>query len=140
MCNIAEPKSGLEAKFSLRFNAALALHGVDTSDIAAYDDAIVLRPELEAIRAITTVELASPGWPEDVTEVRVETVDGRLLVASHDVSEPAGDLTVLTETLRTKFLNLVEPRLDATRARDLMSGVTRLAELDDLGALMARTR
>ena len=140
MCNIAEPKSGLEAKFSLRFNAALALHGVDTSDIAAYNDAIVLRPELEAIRAITTVELAPPGWPEDVTEVRVETVDGRLLVASHDVSEPAGDLTVLTETLRTKFLNLVEPRLDATRARDLMSRVARLAELDDLADLMARTR
>lgn len=140
MCNIAEPRSGLEAKFSLRFNAALALHGVDTSDIAAYDDAVVLRSELEAIRAITTVELAPRGWPEDVTEVSVETVDGRLLVARHDVSKPAGDLPVLAEKLRTKFLNLVEPRLGAGHANDLIFEIERLAELDNLGELLARTR
>lgn len=40
MCNITAPRTGLEAKFSLRFNAALALHKTDTSDSATYADAM----------------------------------------------------------------------------------------------------
>lgn len=137
MCNIAEPRTGLEAKFSLRFNAALALHGVDTSDVAAYDDRVVRRADLQAVRAITEVELAPEGWPEDVTEVTVETRDGRTLVARHDVSKPAGDLNVLRGKLRTKFVNLVEPRLGAARARDLVSQVETLASNADLVRLLA---
>jgi 2-methylcitrate dehydratase PrpD len=136
MCNIAQPRSGLEAKFSLRFNAALALHGVDTADVGAYDDAIVLRPELEAVRAITTVELAPPGWPEDVTEVSVETVDGRVLVARHDVSAAADSPEVLKRALRNKFLSLVSPRLEAERASDLMTRIDGVAELENVSALL----
>jgi 2-methylcitrate dehydratase PrpD len=137
MCNIAEPGTGLEAKFSLRFNAALALLGVDTSDITAYADPVVQRVDLQAVRAITTVELALAGWPEDVTEVSVETLDGQTLVARHDVSKPSGDLKTLRGTLRTKFLNLVEPRVGAARATDLMAEVETLASMKDLVSLLA---
>lgn len=138
MCNIAKPRTGLEAKFSLRFNAALALHGVDTSDVAAYGDAALLRPELEAIRAITTVELASAGWPEDVTEVSVETLDGRVMVARRDVSAPSGDLSASKAKLRVKFLNLTEPLIGQRRAEDLIVGIERLATQDDLTGLLAK--
>ena len=138
MCNIAEPRTGLEAKFSLRLNAALALHGVDTSDVAAYSDSVVQRADLQAVRAITEVELAPAGWPEDVTEVSIDTLDGRRLVARHDVSRPVGDLNVLRRKLRTKFLNLIEPRLGAARSKNLMSRVETLASTEDLvGLLMA---
>ena len=137
MCNIAEPRTGQEAKFSLRFNAALAVHGVDTSDVAAYADAVVQRADLDAIRALTTVDLAPPGWPEDVTEVSVETLDGRILVMRHDVSKPAGDLDALEQKLRTKFLNLTEPLIGPQRAKDLMARAERLAMQDDLAALLA---
>ena len=137
MCNIAEPRTGQEAKFSLRFNAALAVHGVDTSDVAAYADAVVQRADLDAIRALTTVDLAPPGWPEDVTEVSVETLDGRILVMRHDVSKPAGDLDALGQKLRTKFLNLTEPLIGPRRAKDLMARAERLATQDDLAALLA---
>lgn len=135
MCNIAEPRSGLEAKFSLRFNAALALHGENTADIATYGDAIVLRPELEAIRAIATVELAPPDWPEDVTEAHVETIDGRLLVAQHDVSAPAGSPDVLKRALQNKFLGLASSALEAGQASDLMTRIEALAELETVSAL-----
>jgi len=135
MCNLAQPRSGLEAKFSLRFNAALALHGVDTSDVGAYDDAVVLRPELEAVRAITTVELAPPGWPEDVTEVSIETIDGRVLVARHDVSTPAGAPDVLKRALQNKFLNLVSPRLEARRVSDLMTLIEGFSGLENAAGL-----
>lgn len=137
MCNIAEPRTGLESKFSLRFNAALALYGVDTSDVGAYADRVVQRADLQAVRAITEVELAPGGWPEDVTEVTVETRDGRMLVARHDVSKPAGDLNVLRGKLRTKFVNLVEPRLGAAGAKHLMNQVETLVSTESLDGLLA---
>ncbi len=37
VCNIQEPKTGLESKFSLRAVAAMALLGDDTHDIGAYN-------------------------------------------------------------------------------------------------------
>jgi len=137
MCNIAAPTTGLEAKFSLRFNAALALCGADTSDVAAYVDAAVGRADLEAIRAITSVDLAPAGWPEDVTEVTVETLDGRTLIARHDVSEPSGDLDALRRKLRLKFLNLTEPLMGAQRAQGLIAQVEGLAVQGDLTDMLA---
>jgi 2-methylcitrate dehydratase PrpD len=136
MCNIATPRTPMEAKFSLRFNAALALHGVDTSNVAAYDDAVVLRPDLEATRLITVVELAPPGWPEDVTEVSVETVDGRTLIQRHDISSPPSDLRGQRGRLQTKFLNLAGPIIGPRRADDLLAELEGFAELEDLAALI----
>lgn len=136
MCNIAAPRTAMEAKFSLRFNAALALTGADTSDAATYGDDVVQRPDLEAIRSITTVELAPVGWPEDVTEVTVETVDGRRLVQRHDVSAPLGDLSNQRTRLRAKFLNLVTPITGQGAASDLMGEIEGVARLENLGALI----
>ncbi len=136
MCNIAEPRTGLEAKFSLRFNAALALHGENTADIATYDDAIVGQADLMATRDRVTVELAPAGWPEDVTEVTVETVDGRTLVQSHDVSKPAGDHDVLRQALQTKFLSLATPCVGAERAIDLMTRIQGFTALDSVAGLL----
>jgi hypothetical protein len=97
----------------------------------------VQRPELEASRAITTVELAPPGWPEDVTEVTIKTFDGRTLVARHDVSRPSGDLPSLRRTLRTKFRNLVGPRLGPQRADDLMGAIEGFATQGEVAILLA---
>ena len=41
ICNIEEPKTGLEGKFSLRATTAMALLGEDTSDLATFSDAKV---------------------------------------------------------------------------------------------------
>jgi 2-methylcitrate dehydratase PrpD len=137
MCNIAAPRTGLEAKFSLRFNAALALHGVDTSDSTTYVDAIVQRPDLEASRAITTVELAPPDWPEDVTEVTITTRDGETLVQCHDISLPAGDVATQGRRLHTKFLALATPVIGLDQAEALAGAIRRMDDLDDVSKLIA---
>lgn len=134
MCNITDPRSGLEAKFSLRFNAALALHGEDTADSATYADAIVLRTDLQATRALTTVELAPPDWPEDVTEVTVTTHDGRTLVQRHDISVPLGDLAWQHDRLHAKFLALAAPLIGHDQAETLASAIR---HLEDSAALVA---
>ena len=46
MCDIAEPRTGLEGKFSLRATTAMALLGDDTSDPAAFTDARMASAEL----------------------------------------------------------------------------------------------
>jgi 2-methylcitrate dehydratase PrpD len=137
MCNIAAPRTGLEAKFSLRFNAALALHGADTSDSATYADSVVQRPELEASRAITTVELAPPGWPEDVTEVTIKTRDGDTFVQRHDISVPPGDIPMQGQRLRAKFMALATPVIGADRAEALADAIRRMEDQDDVSKLFA---
>jgi len=137
MCNISAPRTGLEAKFSLRFNAALALHGEDTADSGVYADAVVLRPDLEASRAMTTVELAPPGWPEDLTEVTIATLDGRTLVRRHDVSLPAGDLAMQHAQLHAKFLTLAAPVIGRERADRLAATIDRLEGSGDVSEILA---
>jgi hypothetical protein len=131
MCNIAAPRTGLEAKFSLRFNAALALHGVDTSDSGVYADPIVLRPDLQATRALTTVELAPPGWPEDVTEVTITTRDGRTYLQRHDISLPMDDLARRHDRLHAKFLALAAPIVGHDQAEILATSIGHLGHCAD---------
>jgi 2-methylcitrate dehydratase PrpD len=52
VCNIAAPRTGLEAKFSLRFTTAMALAGVDTGGLASYSEATAADPTLVALRDI----------------------------------------------------------------------------------------
>jgi 2-methylcitrate dehydratase PrpD len=137
MCNIADPRTGLEAKFSLRFNAALALYGEDTADSDVYGYAIVTRPDLQATRDVTTVELAPPDWPEDVTEVSVTTHDGRTLVQRHDISLPPGDLTLQHERLHAKFLALAVPVIGQERSNDLAAAIDHLEYAKDPSELLS---
>ena len=136
MCNIVAPRTGLEAKFSLRFNAALALHGVDTADSGVYADAVVQRPDLQATRALTSVELAPPDWPEDVTEVAVTTRDGRTFVQRHDISLPTGDLAWRRDRLHAKFLALAVPMLGHDQTITLAASISHLENGGDAFALL----
>jgi 2-methylcitrate dehydratase PrpD len=50
VCNIQEPDSGLEAKFSLRMVSAMTLARRDTADIAGYDDELCSDAEMVRLR------------------------------------------------------------------------------------------
>ena len=69
VCNIPEPETGLEIKFSLRHTAAMALTGVDTGAIDSYSDAIAARPDLVALRRKVEVE------PQAVSRTMVTGAD-----------------------------------------------------------------
>ncbi len=57
VCNIPEPKTGLEIKFSIRHLAGMALDGIDTAALETYSEANAANPRYiaarERIRAIT---------------------------------------------------------------------------------------
>jgi 2-methylcitrate dehydratase PrpD len=141
MCNIPAPRSGLEAKFSLRFNAALAISGADTADIATYADGIIGRPGLDRIRRTTSVEFGGADWPEDLTEVTIELQDGSIIVHQHDMSAPPGDLPAQAARLRTKFHALAAPIIGEERAfilRSATEAIERSSNRFPSHALLAR--
>src|SRR5262249_183962 len=82
-CHSAEPRTGLEAKFSLRFTMALALAGADTSRLSVYSDEAAQDDGLNQLRDKVTVAFTS-GWPNTLTEVAIGLEDGRVVTARYD--------------------------------------------------------
>jgi 2-methylcitrate dehydratase PrpD len=134
VCNIQEPATGLEGKFSLRATTALALLGSDTAELATYSDTTMRDPALvrlrDRIRIVTDPALAT-------TRARVSVVgaDGRF-TADADTGTPAPDLSVQRERLREKFDTLATPMLGASRAAELAEAVLHLDELTAAARLL----
>ena len=135
MCNIAAPKTGLEAKFSLRFMTAAALLRADTAGIALYDDEYARSAPLCALRDKVTVELIVD-WPKMQAEVIVVLSDGRTLRATHDAGLPPNDYVREGEQLRAKFERLAMPVVGAARAAAIIESVAQLERTSAI-ALMA---
>jgi len=59
VCNIAAPRTGLEAKFSLRLTTAMALAGVDTGGLGSYSEETAANPTLIALRDMVEFDFQS---------------------------------------------------------------------------------
>jgi 2-methylcitrate dehydratase PrpD len=123
VCNIEEPASGLETKFSLRHTAAFALAGEDTSAMEVYSDENASRADLVALRRKVTIR--SENRPGTLADVEVTLSDGRHLAASVDVGVPAEDVVEQGRRIDGKFLALAGPRLgdDAPLLLDALHGL-----------------
>lgn len=136
MCDIQAPRTGLEAKFSLRLNAALAIAGEDTSAPGTYADTTAQRADLVAVRDRVSVRFMPAGWPYMLAEARVRTRDGRDLSMRHDSGIPDADLPRQREKLERKFLALAVPAVGAAQARAILRTVAEIEKLEDIGTLM----
>ncbi len=139
MCNIQNPTTGLEAKFSLRMTSAMALSGVDTGDPDRYDEALCEDAGLRRLVERTTVA-ASDDLADAVSEVIVSLDDGVVYRVRGDVSQPAADLALQGHRLAEKFDTLAIPRIGREGAGELRAMVEDLHELKDIRAMMALTR
>jgi 2-methylcitrate dehydratase PrpD len=142
VCNIAEPRTGLEGKFSLRAMTAMGFLGRDTGDPELYTDATMAEPELVALRdrvRVTSSEQLG------VTEARV-TVESHAGPAEQrvDTGVPAPHLDEQERRLREKFLVLASPRLGSQRTAALAGAVDALEDAgspaDVLGLACGSTR
>lgn len=125
VCNIPAPRTGLEAKFSLRLTTAMALAGKDTSAIATFDDAVTGDPTLVELCRRTSVGFVE-GWADTRSAVTITLADGRRFTAEHDAGEPSSDLAAQGARLHAKFRSLVVPLLGAAPADDLARAVVAL--------------
>jgi 2-methylcitrate dehydratase PrpD len=134
VCNIAAPRTGLEAKFSLRLTTAMALAGVETGALASYAESTCADPALVRLRDLVEIDFQS-GWPHTLAEIEVETDAGERRAARHDAGVPAEDIAEQGRRVEQKFLALATPLL-GDRALRLAEMARRFDALDDLRGLL----
>jgi 2-methylcitrate dehydratase PrpD len=135
VCNIANPTTGLEAKFSLRQTVAMALTGVDTANLDSYSDAVTQEPRIRALRDKMAIEFV-PHWEHSFAEMAIELDDGTTVETQHDSGIPWADVGKQRSALETKFDSLVTPILGAGKARKLRETIDRIDSLTDVGELV----
>jgi 2-methylcitrate dehydratase PrpD len=118
VCNIANPASGLEAKFSYRFTAALALAGMDTGALATFADEICRRVDLIALRDKVSVE-TDPAMAEMAAAIRLQTAAGTFTRA-FDLESPA------PQGQRDKLIAKARSLLGPARASALWTAISDL--------------
>lgn len=118
VCNIDAPATGLEAKFSYRLTAAMALSGIDTGAIASFSEATAADPALVALRDRVSV-VGDESLSETQCRVTLTPKTGGTTVLSHDLDAPI-DPGHRAAKLRHKAASL----LGEARARALWQAVS----------------
>lgn len=133
VCNIPEPATGLEAKFSLRLTAAMALAGRETGRLDVYTAGTASDPALVALRDRVTVDFQQ-GWANTRAEMQIRLTDQTTIEAAHDAGIPAADVAAQGARLESKFAGLVAPLLGESRAAALIEQVATLDRRHSLAA------
>jgi 2-methylcitrate dehydratase PrpD len=134
VCNIENPTTGLEAKFSLRQTVAMALSGVDTANLDSYNDAVTQEPRIKTLRDKMSIEF-KPNWEHSLAEMAIQLDDGTTLEATHDSGIPWADVAKQRQALETKFESLVTPVLGTAGTKRLHDAIERIDSLADVGEL-----
>lgn len=134
-CDIHEPETGLQGKFSMRYVAAVAL-AVGRADPAQFTDEAVQVPALRDLRSKVDVV------PDDTLHhFTCETVlrarDGRRFEASYNAGQPSWQRSPQEQTaaLLGKFIGLVEPILGSIRSVKLAEAIMNVEEITDVSDL-----
>ena len=134
VCNIHEPVTGLEGKFSLRATVAMALCGDDTADPASFTDERMRNPDLISVRDRIVVV---PSEEVIGTQARVEIDLGGThpFVETVDVGRPASDVAKQWSRITEKFVRLASPVLAEDGAWHLHERVDALPHVADVAEI-----
>lgn len=138
VCAIEHPENGMQAKFSLKATAAMALLGDSTDDPRAFDDARVTSPEITSVMERVQVRVES--MPATATRLRVRLRSGQVLETRCDTGVPERDLDNQTKRLRSKFERLA-PLAPSVRVEvtERVLNLERESNLSDLIAILTKT-
>ena len=131
VCNIAEPSTGLETKFSFRHAAALCVSGYKTSALSSFTDALAQDDVLKDIRKHVSVR-TDDTLTETEAEVTVVT-DQAATTARGNLSAPLG-IDTRTDRLRDKARSLLGDEVEEVLW--LVTHDKRAPDLDALSKLM----
>jgi 2-methylcitrate dehydratase PrpD len=139
VCDIAEPASGLQVKFSIRHLLAMTIAGVDTTKLESYSQATAQRPDLADLRA--RVEIV----PDETLSrhsawVEIETSDGQRHQSLGDVGRPMQDTQAQWNKLQGKFRRLMTPALCDVRVEEIIKMIGSFDELPDVFELLQSLR
>jgi 2-methylcitrate dehydratase PrpD len=118
VCDIKQPRTGLEVKFSYAYLAAMAVGGYDTSSEKTFVDGLCGEPVLRADAMQVNVS-GDAAMSDTAAQVRVTWQDGTTSEASHDLAlQPA--LSETERRLRQKASSL----LGNTAAEEIWTAVS----------------
>ncbi|MEM5432115.1 MmgE/PrpD family protein [Cupriavidus oxalaticus] len=120
VCCIAEPATGLEAKFSLSLTAAMVLAGVDTAALASFSDANCRAPALTELARRVEVH-PDPAVADTACRATIVTKSGVSLDSRIELSDP-----LPYETRSAKLRNKADALLGSQRAEALWDFVETL--------------
>jgi 2-methylcitrate dehydratase PrpD len=135
ICNIQNPSTALESKFSMRLAAAFGLFGIATADPVSFNIENATNPDIVALREKISVELVDD-MSVSVSVMTVELEDGRELHASHDSSVPASDIPEQGKRVQQKFLALARSALGDEAAQRVAFETSQLEKHPSIRELM----
>ena len=135
ICNIPAPRTGLEAKFSLRLTTAMALAGINTGGLESYSEQTAADPTLIALRDKVEFDFRS-GVSNTLADMELVLTDGRTISTSYDSGVPASDIDEQGRRIDEKFTSLAEPMLGRAKADELLGEIGKLEQLPDLRGMM----
>jgi 2-methylcitrate dehydratase PrpD len=134
---LAEPRTGLEGKFSIHHVLAVAL--VDGEALLdQFTDARVVDPEVVALRTRVRVHV-DPEQTKESARVVLTLHDGRMLerCVAHNLGTPDNPMT--DQQLEQKFTALASPVLGKQRTEELAAVCWKFLELGDVCELVDLT-
>jgi 2-methylcitrate dehydratase PrpD len=130
-----DPRTPLQAKFSVRFCAAMALLRGDAGE-AEFSEASLADPAVARVMARVTPEgddaLAIPA-----AHMTVRLVDGRVIEERITAARGTPENPGTRDDLETKFRRLAETVLPAPRVAELTAALRGLAEAPDVAGILA---
>lgn len=139
VCDIHQPATGLEIKFSIRHLAIMALDGANTAALDTYSDENAAAAKYaEARDKIVVVEKQLSG--KHAGAISIETNDGRTMVSEVDVGKPATDVDEQWRKLQHKARTIMKPVVGENRTEAIVlavAGLPQASSLDDLMTAIA---
>lgn len=138
VCNIQEPKTGLEAKFSLRFTAAMILHGLDTASISDFNNEVVSDSRLISTRDKVRVD-AHESESRDM-HISIRMKNGECYETGWNVAIPEKNLELQWQKLVAKFCSLSSPVIGEKRSNIIVDAISHLESETSLNHLWTAIR
>ncbi len=136
VCDIANPQTGLNVKFSIQHLAALALDGADTAALGLYTDQTALDERLGKARARIALNVVdSPDRDTAVVSMRLR--DGREVTEQANVAIPAKDVGAQWTRLVGKARSIATPVIGSQRFEAMVAAVQTLDRSSSLQPLLA---
>ena len=133
-----DPRTGLEAKFSLTHAVAVALLARRPQP-EHFTDTAAIDPEIAAVRDLVDV-LSDADTGKRAAEVAVELSDGSTVTCRIDDNKGTPDNPLSDADLNEKFADNVGPRLGADAARALAEACWSADAAEDFAAIVRMTR
>jgi 2-methylcitrate dehydratase PrpD len=138
VCTIAEPRTGLEGKFSVRATTAMALLGIDTASLDTFSDQTVTEPRVVAMR--NRVRLVPEEKMAGTRATVVVKSGGHSFKGEADSGKPWPDLAAQRESLTAKFMALASPHLGRAGAEKLAQAALGAEQIKSAAELLQLTR